>query len=201
MWRLTYFVPIWIMFMAMKLVVVILGLIITPFLWEYRFRSYEHVIAKHPWIKPWVNPEDWEGGPSSHAQSLPAWWIGRHDGEIGFWMWYLYHAIRNPANGLRSIEWLDLDIIPDLVNYKTNAYMVRYEPKSVRNVRLKTVWYLCWQRGQAGFKLIHIWNDERHLVIKLGWRVEPSDQFDDKPFTMGIEDASFASKFLFYRKG
>lgn len=200
--RLLYFIPAWLAFLAIKIPTILLGVVVVPVMYAYRDMHYD-ILPK--WMRPWANPEDWYGGPKGTRDSLPRWWIDRHEGEVGFLMWWHYHAIRNPANGLRSFEWLDLDIIPDLVRYKTPRYLRYYEPWYVRKMdilRPRTYWYLAWQGWQAGFKLVHHWNDERHLVIKLGWRVQPSDAEEAiDPDGIRVEDAGFATKFLPYRKG
>ncbi len=179
---------------VIKIPTVILGLIVIPFMHVYRHVDYDRLPI---WTRPWSNPEDWEGQVNTDQYSLPAWWVKAHG--IGFKQFYQYHAIRNPANGLRSFEWLDLDIDPKQVKYKTNIVMKRYEPVSIRKAKYRTAWYFAWQGFRAGFKIIHIWNDERHLVIKFGWRVDPVDATGEASELK--KDSSFAGKILVYRKG
>jgi len=174
------------------------GLFMVPLLYRYRNTHYEFLPW---WTRPWSNPEDWHG-PGNGNNSLPLWWIKTHGNT--FKEFYRYHAIRNPANGLRSFELLDLDIYPPAVKFRRSknyrSGVGKYEPMAVRAWGVKRVWYLAWQGYRAGFKYIRIWNDERHMVIKIGWRVEPSDA-TTKRVNIGTEDASFASKILLYRKG
>jgi len=200
MWiKIPLFISLWVGFLFIKIPTIILGITIIPYIYKYRQVEYDTFMEKYPGFRPWVNPEDWEGGYRTYRNSLPRWWVNsKGDGFKSFWH---YHAIRNPANGLRGVEWLDLDIKPEEVKFKTNTDIRYYEPNTVRANEEKTVWYLAWQGWQAGFKLIHIWSEERHLVIKFGWRVEPSDATEETVSDMGIEDASFASKILPYRKG
>lgn len=207
--RLVYFVPIWLAFMALKLVVVVLGLPIVAYMWRFRTTHMDLLLDEKPWLKPWLNPEDWVGGSQDKkgnvTESLPHWWIDRHEGDIGFWMWWHYHAVRNPANGLRNFEWLDLDIIQERVKYKTPLYLKYYEPWHVREMDInppRSYGYLCWQGLRAGAKWVHHWNDERHFVLKIGWRVEPRDAHKPiDPAGIRAEDSGFASKLLIYRKG
>lgn len=196
--KLPAFILAWLGFLCIKIPVTLLGPLVVSYLYKYRHTDYEVVLAQLPWLKPWINPEDWEGGYNSFSDSLPKWWVNSKGTE--FKSFLQYHAIRNPANGLRSIEWLDMDIVPEKVKYTTNYYFNTYEPGVLRMADKKFAYYLAWQGIQAGIKVIYIWNDKRHLVIKFGWRVEPHDA-NDIAGGMGIEDASFASKFLFYRKG
>jgi hypothetical protein len=193
--KLPIFMLAWLGVLAVKIPTALSGFLIVPFLYKYRDVNYENLPS---WTRPWANPEDWEGRGNG-SSSLPIWWIKLHGESLK--SFYHYHAIRNPANGLRSYEWLDADIDPSLVEWSTNYYMPRYEPSTLRKVEKKTIWYIAWVGYRAGIKIIHIWNDERHLVIKFGWRIEPSDRHETDTDTLGLKDASFASKILFYRKG
>ena len=181
--------------LAIKIPAALLGFIVIPLMHVYRHTKYDDLPW---WTRPWANPEDWEGQVNSDQYSLPKWYVDSRG--VGFKQFYQYHAIRNPANGLRSFELLDLDIVPALVKYKTNIVLKRYEPNALRSVKIKTAWYFAWQGYRSGLKIIHIWNDERHLVIKFGWRVEPKDATSEI-VNIGTEDASFAGKILPYRKG
>ncbi len=195
-WRAPFFILMWALFIIIKIPVALLGLVVIAYMHRYRHDDYSGLPA---WTRPWANPEDWHGQVNTFQYSLPRWYVDKHG--IGFRQFWRYHAIRNPANGLRSFELLDLDIVPDLVRFVTPERHNRYEPKRARAWGAKTIGYIAWQGFRAGFKLVHIWNDERHLVIKIGWRVEPQDACDDSIQTIGMEDASFATKFIPYRKG
>jgi len=198
LWRLPVQITLWVLFMLIKGSTAFLGLFAIAYMWKWRNTTFDEVPK---WTTPWLNPEDWHGTFNTYVSSMPRWWVQLHDANFkSFWH---YHAIRNPSNGLRNIEWLDLDIVPEKVKFKTNLYMYPYEPKYLRQhyPNTKTVWYLAWQGFQAGFKIVHIWNDERHLVIKIGWRVEPLDATERERAQVLIDDASFASKILLYRKG
>ena len=204
MYKLPAFVLLWILFIAIKLPTAILGLLVTPLLYRYRSTAYVRLPL---WSRPWANPEDWLGGPNHYVDSLPRWWVESKGNT--FKMWYLYHAIRNPANGLRSYELLDLTIVPEKVRFirSKNFTEYRYDLPAIRAALGlgKTVWYFAWQGLQAGFKIVHVWEDDvlgtpRHMDIKFGWRVEPSDA-TNLTNNLGMRDASFASKFLFYRRG
>ncbi len=136
----------------------------------------------------------------------------------GFFSFYKYYAIRNSANGLRAIDPIRLSIDWSKVGYVSslNLYDLivesygTYEPSVVRQRRLKWVGYLAWQGWKAGMKIVYLWNDERHLVIKLGWRVEPADvnQLPENKSYVFYEtqkvlrnNRSFAMKVGLYRKG
>jgi len=197
--KLPIFILLWVVVLAIKIPVVLLGPVAIAIMYRYRHVRYVDLPA---WTRPWANPEDWEGQINSHRYSLPEWYIDQEG--LGFRQFWRYHAIRNPANGLRSYEWLDLDVVPEKVQYKTNFLLEYYDPSHVRKVLPKvfngTAWYFAWQGFRAGLKVVHIWSDERHLVIKFGWRVAPKDAIDHEVDELD-EDASFATKFLFNREG
>lgn len=196
LFNLPIFIVMWVLMLLIKIPTALLGAIMVPLLYPIRNTLYEDLPF---WTRPWANPEDWEG-PGFGEQSLPMWWVLSKG--TGFWSFYKYHAVRNPANGLRSFEWLDLDIVPHKVEFRRskNYTQLRYDVHRIREQGLSTVWYFAWQGFRAGFHIVHIWNSERHLNILIGWRVEPSDLVTEND-NIGIHDASFASKILLWREG
>jgi hypothetical protein len=194
LFKLCTFYVLWVLFLIIKVPVALLGFLVIPLVWPFRNTPYDDLPA---WTRPWANPEDWHGQINHYEASLPRWWVNKHG--TGFKSFYQYHAVRNPANGLRSYEWIDLDIVPENVRYQAKPYLGRYEPSDLRERGLKVAKYWAWIGPQAGYKYIRIWNDKRHMVVKFGWRVEPSDR-NKEPNELK-KDASFASKILFYRKG
>ena len=125
-------------------------------------------------------------------------------GGPSFWAFYKYHAIRNPANGLRSFEFMDLDIVSEKVNYIAYPDLKHYDPWYTRiyTPDVDFYWYLTWQGFQSCFKIVYHWNDERHLEFKIGWRVNPRDRHvAPDPNGIRVDDAGFATKFLPWRKG
>jgi len=196
--KLPIFIVMWLMMICIKLPTALLGFVMIPLLYPYRNDHYDSLPW---WTRPWANPEDWEGHGNGN-NSLPNWWVISRGNT--FKNFYRYHAVRNPANGLRSYELLDLTIVPEKVRFirSKNFYISgdRYDISAIRMLGQSTVWFIAWQGVQAGFEIIHIWNDERHLNIKFGWRIEPADATAEHS-NIGLEDASFASKFLFYREG
>ncbi len=224
------FISLWLGFLLVKAPTWALGWLAIPPMWRYRNTQYDQLPW---WTRPWGNPEDWLGGPEAHSNCLPKWWVDKH-GD-GFWSFYRYHAGRNGANGLRSFEWLDLDIDPKKVEYTTNILMRHYEPWHMRNLnagarqseegatfQMVLAWYWCWQGWKAGYKYVRLWKDlqphwwtdwkwwifsgpksgPRHMVVKFGWRVQPSDTtVGPDPDGIRGKDAGFATKAQVYRKG
>jgi hypothetical protein len=189
----------WLWVIAIKLPTALLGFVMVPLLYRYRNTQYKDIPF---WTKPWANFEDWLGqSPDGNdVGSLPRWWIKREGDD--FKAWYRYHAIRNPANGLRSFSWISAKITPHKVRYKTNHYMERYDVSKMREQNIKTVWYVAWVDWKMGLEVIHLWSggEKRHFNIKLGWRIEPNDIHGD-PTKLGMTHASFASKVLPFREG
>lgn len=210
LWRVPIFALIWMAFLLIKVPTLIAGWVVVPYMYKYRGTLYDKLPA---WTRPWSNPEDWKGGPKTFVNSLPKWWVteqieGKSRGS-GFWSFYQYHALRNGANGLRSFELLDLDIVEDEVLWFGTSDaegfpLEKYEPWYVRPnfTGTNTYWYFAWQGWQAGFKFVHHWNENRHFVCKLGWRVEPNDAYEPiDPKGIRHDDAGFATKLLPWREG
>lgn len=220
-WRLPIFFIMWLINVLIKLPTAISGFFIIPILYLYRHKNFDQV----PNIfLPWHNPEDWKGELHGTEHSLPRWWINepiedikitlfgkefilrkaREHRGFGFWSFYKYHAIRNPANGLRNFDFIDLDLEQDKIHYWTPRYLRYYEPWHVKKLENppKTFGYICWQGWMAGIKIVHIWNEIRHFVFKFGWRVEPRDAEEgfSKTSQRWEDGAGFASKFLPYRE-
>lgn len=198
-WRLPGFLVVWLFFMAMKIGFVLHGFVMVALLYFYRKRKFDDV----PQIfLPWQNPEDWVGGINGTEHSLPQWWINKEG--TGFYSWWKYHAIRNPANGLRNFDFVDLDLEQDKIHYWTPEYLKYYEQWYLQKYApdLKTYGYIAWQGWRAGLKIEHIWNAKRYFVFKFGWRLEPRDaeegyKKNSHRWNLG---AGFASKFLPFRE-
>lgn len=197
LWRSPIFLANWIGNIAIKLPTLFAGFIMVIPLYFYRKRAFDEV----PKIfLPWQNPEDWNDRIMGTENSIPQWWV--NEMGTGFWSFYKYHAIRNPANGLRNFDFIDLDLKEGEIYYWTPTYYKHYAPWYVGKYNIKTCGYIAWQGWKAGVEIIHIWNDERYFVFKFGWRVCPRDAVEGYSETSHRwqHGAGFASKFLPYRK-
>jgi hypothetical protein len=112
----------------------------------------------------------------------------RHQQGTGFKSFYIYHALRNGADGLRSFPPFAIYIEPPRIQYKTPTYLRWYEPWKLRELGLKSAHFLCWQGWKAGYKWVYIHDDVDHTVLKLGWRID-ADRL--------LQTRSFATKFLY----
>jgi hypothetical protein len=200
LFKLPIFILMWVLMIAIKIPTTLLGVVMVPLLWRYRATYYDELPW---WTTPWANPEDWTGGPKGvRGASLPQWWVDR-EGD-GFSSFVKYHMVRNPSNGLRAIEFLDLDIDSKKVKYhSTSPVRNWYEPWDMRKQhKQKVAGYVAWQGFKMGCKLVILWSDTRHFVAKFGWRVEPKDAHKAvNPDGQRSKGAGFASKFLPFRKG
>ena len=180
----------WVFQAAVKLPTMILGLLVVPALYKYRYTDLQNMPA---WSKPWVNPEDWTGGVLGNKDALPDWWI-KENGN-GFWSFYKYHAIRNPADGLRNFPKWNLQISPRMVEYWTPEFHNHYEPWFIKKPGVYG--YIAWQGIWCGAKLQWI-RENTYTEIKIGFRVEPRDKHFPLPPNSArrILGASFASKFI-----
>ena len=209
MFRLLYFIPIWLAYLFLiKVPVNALGLLVTVYTYRLRNTPYDKTPVYLRW---WINKEDWHGGvsslkynekcPGTEVESLPRWWIKREG--LGFRSHWIYHAWRNGGDGLR-VGMFGVKVDPDRVEYKTKIFMKEYSPQAMRKLGITKASYLCWQGVQAGCKIV--WNHGEikgvpvHTVIKLGWRLVPrhaalSDADVEKDPLLHMR--SFATKFLY----
>jgi len=112
--------------------------------------------------------------PSLFKLSRPHWLIGQDYISIEsrgatFWSFYVYHAIRNSANGLRAIKPFQLSIDVNEVEYVSswkNHYKVgddstpavaeherSFTPEYLRAVNRKFAAYFAWQDWKAAMSL------------------------------------------------
>lgn len=215
----------WLFQLALKVPVALLGLVVVPFLYRKRYTPLADMPA---WSLPWVNPEDWIGGFLNYGGSIPLWWKNKtyvplkykHRTVINWarkllkkqpwevpvkaygdskWSFYKYHAIRNPADGLRNFPKLQLRINKDMVHYWTPKYYDHYEPWSDRTPGWRG--YAAWQNVHLGIKVQWI-RENSYSEFKFGFRVEPRDAHHELPDSSARKalGASMATKLILNRK-
>jgi hypothetical protein len=119
MWRLSYFIPIWIFVIGIRLVLILAGLVLIPL--AVLFKAYApreskifkgKIVPSWTWkfMYPWGNEED---GIVAGLEYLdkPTWF------RTIYWS-----AIRNPANNLRFIPFFSCIIKKEKVNYVRKKY-------------------------------------------------------------------------------
>ena len=194
------FLAVWALQVVVKVPVMLLGFVLQPIMFKHR-----NVLLKDmPWYLLWLtNPEDQPGGYPGYPDSFPSFWHRRMKAE-GWSLrsaHYRYHAVRNPADGLRNFKLLQAPLVPSEIKFITNQYLRHYEPRAMRQGKL--YWYFCWSGFNLGMKLNYVWNDERYFEFKFGFRIHPADAEIanvDLKGTRYLLGASMATKFLPYRK-
>ena len=196
--------PVWLLMWTIQLViktpVMLLGFILQPIMYKHR-----NVLLKDmPWYLLWLtNPEDQPGGFPGYPDSFPSFWHNRMKAE-GWslrWAHYMYHAVRNPADGLRNYKWLQCPLRPEKIEWVASKYMDHYEPRFMEVGDFH--WYVCWNGPYCGVKLNYVWSEDRYFEFKFGFRIHPRDTIAeaiDWKGTRAFLGASMASKFLPYRK-
>jgi hypothetical protein len=191
----------WAVQIAIKIPWMLIGLVAQPFMFKYR----NVLLSDLPWyIKLFANPEDQPGGYPGYPDSFPKFWHNRMAAE-GWslrWAHFLYHGIRNPADSLRLVKFLNVIPKPDKIKFITNRYLRHYEPRELTKYGEKFAYYFCWQDFWLGMHIVYVWSDERYLTFKFGFRIHPADQFPkhiDPNGTRNQIGASMATKFLPYR--
>lgn len=190
-----FWVARWVLQLALKLPLAFLGLLVMPLMYKYRYTDIDMLPL---WAVPFANPEDWHGGHKNYDGSVPPWFQKKMEGSSEFWQFYKYHAIRNPADGLRNFSFLQLQIKKDKVRYWTPKYYEHYDPwyDDIPGVR----GYIAWQGIHAGLKIQWI-RENSYSEIKWGFRVEPRDAHHElaEDSTRRHYGASMATKFILNR--
>lgn len=185
--------PVWLTWWAVQIMVkapfALLGLVVIPYMWTKKNTPLHEL----NWAERlFANPEDWYGGHYNFADSLPPWWV-RSRG-VSFKSFYLYHAIRNPADGLRNIPQLQAQIEQHRVQYVASQYLRYWEPEFVGNVP-GVYWYIAWQGHNMGLNVMWI-RDTKYVTLKLGMRIEPRDSVEPVKGSRGTLGGSMATKLV-----
>lgn len=205
MWRLSYSIPIWILFILFRTVVILIGFIMVP-----------TAILCNAWH---VAPSN--GGNNGELRYLFIWkimapWQNLEDGfycktyfDHGFfWTSVRWSCIRNPANGLRYFPLLSLKIDPTRVRFigSLGDWDYKYiSETAIRNYDSDEVsfWSFTWCGVYSNFrwqfnapKLLKMifpsWQAER-LRFWIGWKIYPEDIYGVTDHRK--ESAGFATQF------
>lgn len=163
----------------LKGVVTILGLVAVPLMLLTGDRP------KWLW-KPWSNPTDGNEGPS--------WWPRYIENRrfAKYFPSFWWCAIRNPANGLRTYDSLTVKV--DDYKYKGNNLPVN--PGELREMDKRIGWFYAWQGIYSGLWICIVWNEKRHMKLRVGWKIVPDYLNEWRP-----EIAGYALSILPWRKG
>ena len=199
--RLPVWMAMWALQIAAKAVIGLLGLVMVAVVYQKRYTPLEQLPK---WAILWANPEDWHGGFKNYDGSIPPWFKKKMDKRSEFWQFYKYHAIRNPADGLRNVKWLQLWIDKDKVEYWTPVFYKHYDAWWVRRDDSEftgVIGYIAWQGAYMGLK-VQWYRKESYSEIKFGFRVEPQDAVSELPEHSARRHlgASFANKVLVSRE-
>ena len=137
-----------------KIPVILVGWVLVPFLWNYRHYDIHHLKIVHPWMTPWLNPEDWTGGYRDFPPDYNCVPPNLYEGSRTLWDFYRYHAWRNGGDGLRNYDW-------HLCLYDHSKMEIVKEHEKGYTVR------------QGKYLSIGRWVGD--YFIKFGWRQTPTD--------------------------
>jgi len=105
--------------------------------------------------------------------------------------------VRNPANGLRTYPLLTCDVKTSRLEWRDNDLPTN--PGPLRKTGKRAAWFYAWHGPYYGLWLCVLWNKERHMKLRIGWKLVPEEaQFDNewKP-----ERTGFAASILPWRRG
>lgn len=181
MWRLIYFIPIWIMHTVVWVLIALAAWVLIPI--AVLFRAYEvqaspitgEPLLQYKWkiMLPYSNWGDgiYEGLQFGHRGEMLEKFLGialskelKKDIHIIYWT-----LIRNPVNNVRFFPIMGVKPISSKIKFVGSENCV--EDSSNDD---KEVWYLCWQGVYGGFR-IHIRFKTFMLRIMFGWKLRPED--------------------------
>lgn len=195
--RLIYFVPIWIIFLLFRTALIALGLIIIPplaILNRYTTKTETSLINgrlilnwKHKLFWLWSNQED---GILAGEELLnyPNWV------RIIYWS-----AIRNPANNLRFVPFLNVKIDSDKVQFKLSKILradgsatfdsLLYLYDRDEFIFTTLTWQGIYSNIRIQFKMFgKIWR------FWIGWKIYPHDSLGIDPKDYRAKGAGFATQ-------
>lgn len=172
MWRLIYFIPIWIVLVAVRTLFIAAGYVTVPLALlcrAYEVRpnsdiSYNNgqdiYVFSWAWMRPWNNFTDGIYCTTYFDYGF-------------FWTCFVWCVIRNPANGLRTIKPFYARIAPLDVRFvgsldRDTWALTAYDRDDIE------FWYLCWQGLHANFR----WNfrlGARLYRFWIGIKIYPAD--------------------------
>lgn len=172
---------LWVPMGGLRALTILLGFVVVPLMLACN---------SHPrWLfRPWLNPETGLSGAP--------WWedyLSRHGNPVAkkfprFW----WSAIRNPANGLRTYDFLTVEV----KGYKFKGNDLPVNPAELRKLKKRVGWFYAWKGIYSGFWVCVVWNETRHMKLRIGWKIVP-DYLDE----WIPEIAGYALAFLPWRKG
>lgn len=190
------FLFVWLFAFVVKLVVAVTGIVMVPVAFFYRRTKLENLPF---WILPWANPEDWNGGVRGFDYvCMPEEFVDLY----GQWFWgfFFYHAIRNPADGLRNYSLFTATIAPDEIRYWTNKYLDHYGFWKHPDPKFR--WFFVKMGVYACFEVQYRWNKTHFFQVRIGYRIFPGDAHGlaDKNGTRWNYGADFSNKLLVYAR-
>jgi hypothetical protein len=84
---------------------------------------------------------------------------------------FTWAALRNPVNNMRLVDMFSAPVVGSTITYKGQAH--------VRDDKESAGWQFVTTENNGkkwyGFYLVHLWSDTNAFVIRIGFKVEPSD--------------------------
>ena len=200
MWRLIYFLPTYLLFLIFRTVMILLGLILIPpmaILHKLTTKSQwstinnagkEILVWKFSFMWPWSNEEDGVVAGEEFL-SMPTWF------RIIYWS-----AIRNPANNLRFVKGLSVELEPSKIRHVATTpvnilgHDYGFTDLYALDMDEYCFVYLCWQGIYSNFRVQFkmfgkIWR------FWIGWKIYPHDSYGISPTDYRNRGAGFATQF------
>lgn len=158
--RKMLFVLSWIPMLAVKLVLMLLGLVVVPLALTTRYLTASPVYDENHWPGIfWLWGNDEEG--------CPQWWRERkHPWYIRPWYRFWWYAIRNPANNLRFC-FQD----PEEFHAETNWSMDSMEAAQMQKASQSMAYYWRWHKWKSCYRRVWLNGNLNYSEIWFGWKI------------------------------
>jgi hypothetical protein len=139
----------------------------------------------------WLFGNDYDGllGDSHGTWAASTPWGLPVDSFISMYTWA---ALRNPVENMRFLPLWSCPLSECVATYKGQSF-VRDKPESVGwqfvTIKRKAGGWMHWY----SFYWVHAWNDTNALVVRFGFKVNPTDDFVTEP------DAGMTTKIDLYK--
>lgn len=169
MWRLSYHAPLWLTFLAFRVIMVIIGWVVIPIAALCRAYSSSKSGGQTVWHFTWKWMFLWDNYEDGIA----------NDTYVKFNSMFMrivyWSCFRNPVNNLRIVPYLSCKIDPERVDFRGSFGGRESSEVAIRTYDTKVPqWFYCWQGLYSNFywqfnafgKLWRLW---------IGWKIYPTD--------------------------
>lgn len=198
MYRLIWHVPIWILFLALRTLLILAGWVTVPI--AVLFKAYEPYMGadgvgtprlqyRFTWRAMWIWDNQEDGIANDTYVKMPT--LGL---QIIYWS-----CFRNPANNLRYVPYLSCKLDPAKIGFIGNmgGHLDSHMSPTIATLydsNLCDFWYFAFQGLYSNFRVQFLIGDSRYRFW-IGFKIFPHDVYGIAPNDYRSGTAGFATQF------